>query len=124
MNANTKVIDGPRVNGTLHGRRRRIHIPFSALLVGVVLALCSIAVLIFFIHHVPSKLHINSVIEDVGAKLLREIDNRFPRCIGAPRPDDDGQTDAERVPPTFRIDASRADGAERQLIEAQATGYL
>jgi uncharacterized membrane protein len=99
-------------------------VPNMALLVGVVLALCSIAVLIFFIHHVPSKLHINSVIEDVGAKLLREIDNRFPRFIGAPRPDDDGQTDAERVPPTFRIDASRADGAERQLIEAQATGYL
>jgi uncharacterized membrane protein len=59
-------------------------VPTLALLVGVALALCSISVLIFFIHHVPSQLHINVVIEDVGDKLLKEIDNRFPRFIGAP----------------------------------------
>ncbi|WP_333981088.1 DUF2254 family protein [Sphingomonas aerolata] len=53
-------------------------VPNLALLVGVLLALCSIAVLIYFIHHVPSKIHINSVIEDVGDRLLRGIDDRFP----------------------------------------------
>ncbi len=59
-------------------------VPNVALLVGVILALCSIAVLIFFIHHVPSRIHINSVIEDVGARLLNDIGQRFPRFIGAP----------------------------------------
>ena len=59
-------------------------VPNVALLVGVVLALCSIAVLIFFIHHVPSRIHISSVIEDVGARLLIDINQRFPRFIGAP----------------------------------------
>ncbi|WP_340645442.1 DUF2254 domain-containing protein [Phenylobacterium sp.] len=99
-------------------------VPNLALLLGVILALCSIAVLIFFIHHVPSQLHINNVIEDVGDKLLKEIDNRFPRFIGAPRPDDVGQNDAARVPATFRLDASQADGERRALVTAKDTGYL
>ncbi|WP_091740598.1 DUF2254 domain-containing protein [Phenylobacterium immobile] len=99
-------------------------VPNLALLVGVALALCSIAVLIFFIHHVPSQLHINVVIEDIGDKLLKEIDNRFPRFIGAPQPDDNGQDDAARVPATFQLDASQADGARRALVAAKDTGYL
>lgn len=99
-------------------------VPNLALLVGVALALCSIGVLIFFIHHVPRRLHINSVVEDVGDRLLAEIDSRFPRSIGAPRPDDAGQGDANRVPATFRLDASEADGANRALIAASGTGYL
>jgi len=99
-------------------------VPNMALLVGVALALCSIAVLIFFIHHVPSKLHINSVIDDVGSKLLKEIDNRFPQFIGAPRgAGKDHDEDAE-VPATFQLDASRQDGANRQLVRAGATGYI
>ncbi|MBU4436255.1 MAG: DUF2254 domain-containing protein [Alphaproteobacteria bacterium] len=99
-------------------------VPNLALLMGVALALCSIAVLIFFIHHVPSQLHINSVIEDVGDKLLKEIDNRFPRFIGAPRPDDAGQHDAARAPPTFQPEVSPTEGARRALVTADDTGYL
>ena len=75
-------------------RARSGFVPNMALLVGVALALCSIAVLIFFIHHVPSKLHINSVIEDVGDRLLKEIDNRFPRFIGA-SPSEHGQDERD-----------------------------
>lgn len=41
-----------------------------SLLVAVLLVLCSIAVLIFFIHHVPTRIHINSVIEEIGDRLL------------------------------------------------------
>ena len=95
-------------------------VPNMALLVGVLLALCSIAVLIFFIHHVPSKIHINSVIKDVGDRLLKEIDDRFPSFIGSsPAEDDDS-----RVPPTFRKDAGEKDGEQRRLISAKATGYI
>ncbi|WP_309141155.1 DUF2254 family protein [Novosphingobium sp. G106] len=38
-----------------------------ALMVAGALALCSIGVLIFFIHQVPSKIQINSVIQDVDS---------------------------------------------------------
>ena len=98
-------------------------VPNMALLVGVVLALCSIAVLIFFIHHVPSKIHINSVIKDIGAQLLREIDHRFPRHIGAARPKGD-LADDQRVPAVFRRNGDENATAQPRLIGACATGYI
>ena len=50
-----------------------------AVLVALLLAVCSIGVLIFFIHHVPSRIHINSVIEDIGHKLLSGVEERDRR---------------------------------------------
>lgn len=96
-------------------------VPNLALLVGAAMALCSIGVLIFFIHHVPSKLHINTVIEDVGNEFLREIDNRFPLFIGEPRHVDDDRRD---IPRTFRADADADEAARRTQIPALATGYI
>jgi uncharacterized membrane protein len=97
-------------------------VPNLALLVGVALALCSIAVLIFFIHHVPNKLHINSVIEDIGARLIEEIEHRFPRFIGQshtdPQPEDEGP-----MPAAFREPPPDA-AAEPAVVPAKATGYL
>jgi len=98
-------------------------VPNMALLVGVALALCSIAVLIFFIHHVPSKLHINNVIEDVGDRLLKEIDARFPRFIGA-SPSEHGPGEREDADRAARQQIDEIDRSERQLIKARATGYL
>jgi uncharacterized membrane protein len=99
-------------------------VPNLALLVGVALALCSIAVLIFFIHHVPRQLHINRVVEDVGDRLLAGIGRRYPRFIGAPAPRQAEDEAAPSMPAAFRPDASAADAAARALIAAPSTGYL
>ncbi|CAN5146849.1 DUF2254 domain-containing protein [soil metagenome] len=99
-------------------------VPNLALLVAVLLALSSIAVLIFFIHHVPSKLHINSVIEEIGDKLIVEIDERFPRFIGSPRAEDQPIAEDAKVPATFRRRATAAEGELRQLVRAETTGYI
>lgn len=98
-------------------------VPNLGLLVGVALAICSIAVLIFFIHHVPSKIHINNVIEDIGRRLLSEIDNRFPTSLGTAtaHPGDD---DEARIPRTFRRNAAAAEADERRLIRSTSTGYI
>lgn len=99
-------------------------VPNMALLVGVLLAVCSIAVLIFFIHHVPSKLHINSVIADIGNRLIGEIDHRFPSHIGSGPAEGDAPADAAHIPATFRQDASADDGSDRRQIAARDTGYI
>ena len=99
-------------------------VPNLSLLVGVALALCSIAVLIFFIHHVPSKIHINSVIEDVGDRLIGEIKHRFPTFIGAGRVEADEHTTEAQVPRTFRVDASAEEAGRRMLVNAKSTGYI
>ena len=99
-------------------------VPNLALAAAVALALCSIAVMIFFIHHVPSKLHINSVIEDVGDKLLARIDRRFPRFIGEPHDDDPPAPGDDAVPPALRDGAGDEDREGLRPIEARATGYV
>lgn len=98
-------------------------VPNMSLLVGVLLALCSLAVLIFFIHHVPSKLHINNVIEEVGNRLLQEIDRRFPIFVG--KGADAGEKNEEVVvPAALRADATKAQADGRTQINAHKTGYI
>ncbi|SEJ86725.1 Uncharacterized membrane protein [Sphingomonas sp. OV641] len=96
-------------------------VPQLAVLVGVILVLCSIAVLIFFIHHVPSRIHINSVIERIGDRLLAEIDNRFPVFVGRPL---DESADDDRIPDAFRLDASPAAIERRGPVRAKDNGYI
>ena len=98
-------------------------VPNMALLVAVALAICSIAVLIFFIHHVPSKIHINSVIQDVGERLIKEIGHRFPRSIGSAR-DMRVPTGDERIPAVFREDTDSRETVECVLISSRRTGYI
>ena len=96
-------------------------VPNIAVLVGVGLALCSIGVLIFFIHHIPSTIHINSVIKGIGDRLLAEIDNRFPRFVGAEVAEGVREP---AVPTTFRPAATAAEAGARRQVAATATGYI
>ena len=102
----------------------QIFVPNFALLVAVLLAICSIAVLIYFIHHVPSTIHINSVIEDIGERLLDEVDRRFPTFIGKGPAEGDDPADMAQVPATFRRGADVREGRNRQPIDAERTGYI
>ena len=96
-------------------------VPQLALMVGILLVLCSIAVLIYFIHHVPSRIHINKVIERIGDRLLTEIDQRFPKPLG------DGVDDAEAplsVPAAFHPDTATSNAHRRGMVRARDTGYI
>jgi uncharacterized membrane protein len=62
-------------------------VPQIAVLLALLLALCSIGVLIYFINHVPRTIHVNTVIAGIGEQLLGEIDRRFPKRIGGPARD-------------------------------------
>ena len=103
------------------GEGAQAFVPQLALLVGVILVLCSIAVLIFFIHHVPSRLHINSVIERIGDRLIDEIDHRFPVFVGKPLTE---RADDDRIPDAFRPAASAAAVERRAPVRARHTGYI
>lgn len=69
---------------TIRGGEESAFVPQLAVLTGLALALCSIAVLIYFIHHVPESIHINNVAARVGRRLIAAIPKQFPRSIGAP----------------------------------------
>lgn len=72
-------------------------VPQLAVAVGMLLALCSVAMLIYFIHHVPRAIHINRVIAGIGRQLIAGIGRRFPCTIGVPAPEQD-RRDAQSHP--------------------------
>jgi uncharacterized membrane protein len=59
-------------------------VPHLAVLVAVLLALLSVAVLIYFLHHVPSSMNAASVIALLGDELVQRVEQDFP-------PADDGE---------------------------------
>ena len=53
-------------------------VPQLSLLVGFGLMIASICVLVYFLHHVPSSIRINAVLEGIGERLISSIGDRFP----------------------------------------------
>ncbi len=95
-------------------------VPDLAIIVALLLALCSIAVLIFFIHHVPRSIHVNSVVAGIGRQLIGAMEQRFPEFIGrgvAAR--HSGET---TVPAGLRDDPPQSQDAAP--IRSRGTGYI
>lgn len=67
---------------TIRGGDDDNFVPDLAIIVALLLALCSIAVLIFFIHHVPRSIHVNTVAAGIGRQLLASLGERYPEFIG------------------------------------------
>ena len=95
-------------------------VPQLAVVVALLLALCSIAVLIYFIHHIPESIHVNSVAARVGRQLLAVIDDHFPACFGdAP---DHTRSDENRFARLTK--ATFGSGGDVRAIDSNGTGYL
>jgi uncharacterized membrane protein len=97
-----------------------VFVPQLAVIVALLLALCSVAVLIYFIHHVPRSIHVNSVIAGVGNQLIRSIGREFPAGLGDPlderheTPESRGREADERF--------ERGDGVVE--LRAERNGYI
>lgn len=65
--------------GVVNGSGPRPFVPSASLTVAFVLALISLAVLIYFIHHVAKSIQAPQVIAVVGADLDEAIDKLYPR---------------------------------------------
>lgn len=79
-------------------------VPQLALLTGFVLMIVSVGVLVYFLHHIPSSIRINTVLEGIGKDLLGRIEDRFE--------------EAGSGPPT------RREPCEGATIGASNTGYI
>lgn len=101
-------------------------VPHLALVIAIALALASIAVLIFFIHHVPTRIHISNVIRDIGETLLAGIDERYPRAVGTGAGDRKEAEDAWwQLPAAFRPGADRGGAApEYGEVVSNMRGYI
>ncbi|MEM0961143.1 MAG: DUF2254 domain-containing protein [Bacteroidota bacterium] len=105
-------------------------VPHIALLTGVVLALLSITVLIYFIHHIPESILVSNVIAGIGRELLAKMDAaEADRSYGQDETTDQNEAvtltarygmtadiSPEQVPDEFFDDAAR--------VKATGTGYI
>ncbi|MCH2547501.1 MAG: DUF2254 domain-containing protein [Alphaproteobacteria bacterium] len=57
-------------------------VPHLSLLCGLGLALASVMVLIYFIHHIPETINISNITASIGNELRRGIQKMFPEAIG------------------------------------------
>ena len=53
-------------------------VPQLSLLVAYILAAVSVAVLVYFLNHIPASIRINTVLHGIGDRLLKDIRNDFP----------------------------------------------
>ncbi len=98
---------------TVRGEDYDAFVPQISVTVGIGLAITSIGVLIYFIHHVATSIQASHVISEVGEDLEKAIDRLFPTDIGQVA--DDERLVAE-IPTDFDRTAS--------TIFAGTSGYL
>ena len=95
-------------------------VPQLAIVVALLLAFASTAMLIFFIHHVPHSIHVNTVLAGVGRQLVHSIEKRFPACIGDP-PE---QSDKDRSHFAQIAESHFASAGDWKEIDCLSNGYL
>ena len=95
---------------TVRSVQESTFVPYLSVTIGVVLALASLAVLIFFIHHVSQSIQAENLIAEVGEDFQASLGTFFPEELGE---------DRERQTPP---DPSHWQDARR--VDARESGYL
>ncbi len=91
-------------------------VPYISVTVGIVLSIVSLAVLIFFIHHVARSLQAPYVIAEVAQELFHSINRLFPSGVGQQPPEDEEEQ--------IKKDYEEAFKQNGQKILAQRSGYM
>jgi uncharacterized membrane protein len=89
-------------------------VPQLSVTVGLLLAIASIGVLIYFIHHASTIIQVSHVIADTSKELDRAIDRLFPEKLG--RGASQSQLEEEDIPADFDVNTYG--------VKAKDSGYL
>ncbi|MBE9169758.1 DUF2254 domain-containing protein [Pleurocapsales cyanobacterium LEGE 06147] len=89
-------------------------VPQLSVTVGIVFALASIGVLIYFIHHASTIIQVSNIISEVSTELDRAIDRLFPEKLGRSLSKSNNQV--AQIPIDFDSQACP--------IKANGSGYL
>ena len=101
---------------TINGMEHDEFVPHLAVTIGLVLAIASVGVLIYFIHHSALSIQVNHVIKQVGDDLDGAIDRLFPERIGRNTSKQSQEESLAAVPADFdRLACS---------IKTIASGYI
>lgn len=89
------------------------YVPSVAVVVGLALAIASVGVLLYFVHHIANNLQASTIVDRIMRDTISALDRAFPRHVGEPA------TGAERED----VDEELAD-AQWTVVVAPETGYV
>ena len=98
---------------TIRGGDEGVFVPSLSVTFAVVLAICGIVTLIFFIHHIASSIQASSIIASVAAETIEAVDRLFPEKLGE-GPADDAEGLAPHILPERKWKA----------VPVKANGYI
>lgn len=101
---------------TVRGTDDLTFVPHIAVTVAVLLAIASLGVLIYFIHHVAVAIQVDHIIAAVSDDLHEAIDRLFPEQLGQPAHDASAQ-DAPALPPDFDQRVRKLPASEHGYIQ-------
>ena len=96
---------------TIRGGDEGGFIPSVAVFVGLLLAIASIAVLIFFIHHIAASIQASAIIANAAEETRKSVQKLFPMRMG------------EEAEPAFEEESHRGI-VEWRGVPARATGFI
>ena len=67
---------------TVNGTEEQRFVPHISVTIGLLMALTSLGVLIYFIHHAAASIQAENVIADVGRDLDQALARIYPECVG------------------------------------------
>jgi uncharacterized membrane protein len=91
-------------------------VPHVSVSLGVLFALGSLGVLIYFIHHVAVSIQADEIVNRVGAELIGHVEKLFPEQLGSRAAVADIQRSGSEIPESFEREA--------RAVRADADGYL
>jgi len=103
---------------TINGVAENEFVPHLAVTVGIGLAIASIGVLIYFIHHSAASIQVDRVIQKVGDDLDATIDRLFPDKIGRSASQQQQQESLTAIPADFDRVAHSIEASESGYIQA------
>lgn len=101
---------------SVRGMEGSSFVPHLAVGFGVVMAAASVAVLLYFIHHIATSIRVESLLEKLAGQGCAAVDQLFPERIGRGPADNLGEPAGQMIP----------DGFERgsRQIAADSDGYV
>ncbi len=109
---------------TINGIAENEFVPQIAVTCGIGLAIASIGVLIYFIHHSAASIQVDNVISKVGFELDDAIDRLFPKQIGRGASKRRQEPVASDIPDHFDRDAHSVQSTNSRYIQAIDTSQL
>jgi uncharacterized membrane protein len=103
---------------TVRGDDSGPFVPAVAITVGLALAMASLGVLIYFIHHVAASIQVTHLITVVSQDLLYAIDRLFPEKLGHGDPQLHGRPPVAHLPERFERQVRPVDGTRSGYLQA------